>query len=166
MKGMALSIIAAFILAIISIIILIIFIGTNMSPAIKKSYCDIVRGFVGMLPLPEHMKPSLPSFCSGTTTQNCIDRIETADPDDIAFEIAAQALACWEKTGKMNVGQNTNCCELVLKRINGVVTRERVIDKITEANYKDKIDWQAGIISTAKSIGISYNATTRLIVVD
>jgi hypothetical protein len=164
MKGIALSTIALFIIAIISIILLIIFVGTNVSPAVKKGYCDIVRGLAGLLPLPEHMKPPLPSFCTSSAVYQQVVNIEAEDSDRIAFEIGAYCLACWEKTGKVGVSGNTNCFELVLKRISGEVTREKVIAKLEES-YRNKIDWRAGSITTAKSIGIYYNATSKLIVV-
>ena len=164
MKGIALSTIALFIIAIVSIILLISFVGVNLSPALKKGYCDIVRGFVGMLPLPEHMKPSLPVFCAGAATYQQVVTIEAETADRIAYEIAAYSLACWKITGEINVGQNTNCYELVLKRISGEVTKEKVVAQLP-AGYRNKIDWQAGSITTAKSIGIYYNATSKLIVV-
>lgn len=164
MKGIALSVIALFILAIVSIIILILFVGTNLSPAMKKGYCDIVRGFTGLLPLPEQSKPPLPSFCMETSTPQRTYTIEAGDPDKIAYEIAAYSLACWKITGEINVGQNTNCFELILKKVNGDVTKEKVLANLPE-EYRNKTDWQAGVISTAKSIGIYYNATNKSIVV-
>lgn len=164
MKGIVLATIALFIIAIVGIIILITFVAVNLSPAVKNGYCDIVRGFSGLLPLPEYMKPSLPSFCvSGVTYQQVIT-LETGDPDSIAYEIAAESLACWKTTGEINIGQNANCYELVLKRVNSAVTEQMVIANLP-TDYKDIIDWQAGSITTPKSIGIYYNATSKLIVV-
>jgi hypothetical protein len=164
MKGIALSTIALFIIAIVSIILLIIFVGVNLSPAIKKGYCDFLRGFAGLLPLPEHMKPSLPPFCAGAEVYQQVIYIETNDPNRIAYEIAAHSLACWKATGEVNVGQNINCYELVLKRISGSVESTDVIGNLP-AGYENIIDWQAGSITTPKSIGIYYDATSKLIVV-
>jgi hypothetical protein len=164
MKGIALSTIALFIIALVSIILLITFVGVNMSPAIKKGYCDMIRGFTGLLPLPEHMKTPLPAFCIETTTYQKVVTIEAEDPNEIAYEIAAHSLACWKITGEINVGQDTNCFELVLKRISGEVTKDKVISNLP-SGYKNIIDWQAGSITTEKSIGIYYNATSKLIVV-
>jgi hypothetical protein len=164
MKGIALSTIALFVIAIVSIILLILFIGVNVSPAIKKGYCDMFRGFSGLLPLSENMKPSLPSFCAEPVGYQQVVTIESGDPDRIAYEIAAHSLACWKITGEINVGQNTNCFELILKRIYGDVTKEKVIANLPE-DYRNSIDWQAGAIKTTKSIGIYYNATSKLIVV-
>jgi len=164
MKGIALSTIALIVLALIGVILLITLVGVTFSPALKKGYCDMIRGFAGLLPLPEYMKPSLPYFCTGKPSDQQEVTIEAEEPDKIAYDIAGYCLACWEKYGKINVGQNTNCYELILKRIIGNVTEARVLEYIPEG-YKDKIDWQVGTITTAKSIGIYYNATTKLIVV-
>lgn len=164
MKGIALSTVALFIIAIVSIIILIGFVGANFPPAIKKGYCDTVRGFIGLLPLPEYMKPSLPAFCVDKNLFQQLVTIETGNPDRIAYEIAAHSMACWKITGKIGIGQNTNCFELVLKRVNGEVVVDDVLRNLP-SEYRNKIDWQAGIITTPKSIGIYYNASSKLIVI-
>lgn len=164
MKGIAISTLFSFVLAVVSIIILILFIGTNVSPTVKKSYCDFLRGFGGLLPLPEYAKPSLPSYCTAAAKYTQVIVIETENSDKIAYEIAAHSLACWKTTGEMNVGQNSNCYELILKGVSDQVTKEKVIANLDE-DYKGKIDWQAGIITTPKSIGIYYNSTSKLIVV-
>jgi len=164
MKGIALSTIALFLLAIVSIIILIMFIGTNFSTTIKKGYCYVVRGLTGILPLPESMKPPLPGFCTDSVDYQCVVAIEGDDPDRIAYEIASYSLACWKKTGEINVGMDKNCCELILKRVSGQVTNETVVAQLP-TDYKNKIDWQAGVITTPKSIGIYYNSTSNLVVV-
>jgi hypothetical protein len=164
MKGIAISTIFLFLIAIVSIILLISFVGGNLPSSLKQGYCFIVQGLGGFLPLPEHMKPSLPSFCSiGRTFQEIII-IEAEDPDKVSYEIASHTLACWEITGKIKKGQNTNCFELVLKRLNKEVTREMVIEKLPE-DYRNRIDWQIDSINTPKSIGIYYDADNQLIVV-
>jgi hypothetical protein len=164
MKGIAIETIAVFLLAIVSIIILIMFVGTNFSSTIKKGYCYVVMGFSGILPLPESMKPPLPAFCTESSTYQYQVPIEGDDPNAIAYNIASYSLACWKKTGEINIGQDRNCYELILKRLSGEVTKEKVVAELP-ADYKDKIDWQAGLINTPKSVGIYYNATSNLVVV-
>jgi hypothetical protein len=50
----------------------------------------------------------------------------------------------------------------VLKKVKQEITVKDVMEKLP-LNYRDKINWQAGEISTPKSIGIYYNATEKLV---
>lgn len=164
MKGIALSTIALFLIAIISITVLISFVGVNIPEALKSGYCSMVQGFVGLLPMPESSKPSLPLFCKPSSAIQQVVYIESSLPDRISFDVASYILACWERTGKLNVGQDTNCYEIVIKGIDGVINETTVKSQLPTA-YKDKIDWQAGDVSTPKSLGVFYNSTQKLIVV-
>ncbi|MEM7814682.1 MAG: hypothetical protein QXK48_03895 [Candidatus Aenigmatarchaeota archaeon] len=163
MKGIALSTIALFLIAIVSITVLISFVGINVPNALKEGYCSMVQGLAGFLPLPEAFKPSLPSFCKPSIAQNLV-YIESSEPERISFEIASYVMACWEMTGKINVGQNTNCYEIVIKRIEGKVDENSVRSQLP-GNYKQLMEWRAGEIITSKSIGIFYNSTSKLVVV-
>jgi hypothetical protein len=160
MKAIAISTIAVFLIAIVSIMILISFVGGQLPPALKKGYCNTIRGLVGLLPLPESMKPSLPPYCTTEGGQNVVT-IESGDVNKISYEIAARALACWEQTGKIGLGQDRNCYEIVLKRVDGEVTRENVTSYMK--NYENIIDWQIGNITEPKSVGIFYNSTGKTI---
>jgi hypothetical protein len=140
---------------------LISFVGLNIPQALQQGYCSLAQGFIGFLPLPESLKPSLPSFCKKQPAQQTA-YIEAELPDRISFEIAAYTIACWEKTGKINLGQNYYCYEVVIKRIKGIVNETTVKEQIPN-DYKDILNWQAGEISSPKSIGIYFNATEKLI---
>jgi hypothetical protein len=164
MKGIALSTIALFLIAIVSISVLISFIGVNIPEVLKEGYCSIFLGLAGLLPLPESYKPSPPSFCKSLREVQQLAYIESSQPDRISFDIASYIVACWERTGRINMGQNFNCYEVVIKRIDGVVNETSVKSQLPE-NYKNLMSWQAGEIKTPKSIGILYNATQKLIVV-
>ncbi|MEM5853189.1 MAG: hypothetical protein QW228_02310 [Candidatus Aenigmatarchaeota archaeon] len=163
MKGIAISTIALFLIAIASIVVLISFVGTNLPAALKELYCSLFQGIAGFLPLPEYMKSSPPSFCKSTQIQK-VFYIEASDPERISFEIASHVLACWEITGKIGVDQNTNCYEIVIKRINGIVDEDSVKSNLPK-DYKGIMKWEAGEITTPKSIGIFYNSTSKLITV-
>jgi len=164
MKGIALSTIALFLIAIVSITVLISFVGVNIPRILKEGYCSIVQGLVGFLPLPESYKPSLPPFCKPFSVFQQLVYIESSQPARISFDTASYVMACWERTGRINMGQNTNCYEVVIKRIDGTVNEASVKSQLPE-NYKNLMSWQAGEITTPKSIGIFYNATQKLIVV-
>lgn len=164
MKGIALSTIALFLIAIVSITILISFTSVNIPQALKEGYCSMVQGFIGFLPLPESYKPSLPTYCKPSSTFQQVVYIESSNPERISFEIASYVMACWEKTGRLNIGQNTNCYELVIKKIEGAVNEASVKSQLPE-KYKNLMNWQAGEVMTPKSIGIFYDATQKLIVV-
>jgi hypothetical protein len=161
MKAIALETIAFFLIAIVSIMVLISFVGINIPQALKQGYCSLAQGFLGFLPLPESLKPSLPTFCKQQAVQQTV-YIEAELPERISFEIAAYTIACWEKTGKINLGQNSYCYEVVIKRISGIVNESTVKDQMPD-NYKNILNWQAGEISSPKSIGIYYNSTEKLI---
>ena len=164
MKGIALSTIALFLIAIVSIVVLISFIGGNMPQALKSGYCSMIRGLIGLLPLPESLKPSLPLYCEPFSVVQQMYYTESSNPDRISFDIAAYVMACWEKTGSINMGQDTNCYEIVIKRIDGIVNGDIIKSQLPE-KYKGILGWQAGDVATPKSIGIFYNATQKLIVV-
>jgi hypothetical protein len=161
MKAIALETIAFFLIAIVSIMVLISFVGINIPQALKQGYCSLAQGLLGFLPLPESLKPSLPAFCKQQAVQQTV-YIEAELPERISFEIAAYTIACWEKTGKINLGQNSYCYEVVIKRISGIVNESTVKDQMPD-NYKNILNWQAGEISSPKTIGIYYNSTEKLI---
>lgn len=166
MKGITIAAIGYFIIAFVTIILIIGLIGTKISPAVRNFYCSFSRGLRGILPLPEHMKPPLPSYCrldGNGGFQTII--IENRDPEDIEFKIAAYCLACWERTGKLNKGQDTLCYELVLRRNpSGNVTKDRVNETLVEEGYPTILEWKADdTINSTRSIGISYNSNSKKI---
>lgn len=165
MKGITIATIGYFIIALVTIILIISLIGTKISPAVRNFYCSFSRGLKGILPLPEYMKPPLPSYCRMNGNggfQTVI--IENMDPKDIEFKMAAHILACWEKTGRLNKGQNTLCYELVLRRTpSGDVTKDGVNQTLVEEGF-DNLDWKTDdTISSTRSIGISYNSDDKTI---
>jgi len=166
MKGITIAAIGYFIIAFVTIILIIGLIGTKFSPAIRNFYCSFSRGLRGILPLPEHMKPPLPSYCrldGNGEFQTVI--IEDRYPEDIEFKIAAYCLACWERTGRLNKGQSIICYELVLKRTPlGDVMKDNVNQTLVDEGYPTILEWKTGsIINSARSIGISYNADSKKI---
>jgi len=166
MKGITIAAIGYFIIAFVTVILIISLIGTKISPAVRKFYCSFSRGLRGILPLPEHMKPTLPSYCrldGNGGFQTVI--IEDRDPEDIEFKIAAYCLACWERTGRLNKGQDTVCYELVLRRTPlSDVTKDGVNQTLVDEGYPRILDWKTDdTISSTRSIGISYNSTSKKI---
>ena len=165
MKGIALETIAYFIIALVTIVLILMLIGTKISPAVKNAYCHFVRGIRLVLPLPSHMKPALPTYCEKNATVYLETKfIETEDPDRIEFLIASYIIACWEKTGKLNVGRNTLCYELVIKRRpTDIISKDDVLTLVEEI-YSDITDWKTDdFITDVTSIGISYNPTSMKI---
>jgi len=161
MKGIALSTIAYILIAIVSVSLLITYIGLNFSPLIRKAYCSFLLGLTSFLPLPESLQPSIPSFCKVEPSAQVIE-IESGDVSFISQKIAAYSLACWEITGEVNLGNDRNCYELVLKRVNGVVKEENVTSFLPQG-YENIIDWKIGDITSPKSVGIYYNSTSNKI---
>jgi len=165
MKGITLAAIGYFIIAFVTIILIIGIIGTKVSPSIKNFYCSFSRGLRGILPLPEHMKPGLPSYCRFDGNGGIVVVIiEDRDPDIIEYKIAAYCLACWEITGELNKGQDKICYELVLRRDPWDEVKEGDVIKELEKEKFDDIEWKTDdtIIST-RSIGIRYNAESKKI---
>lgn len=165
MKGLELSMIGYFVIALATIVLVLIFVGTRVSPSLQSAYCSFVRGLRSFLPLPSHMKPPLPAYCMKDATVYIETKtIETRDPDKIEFLIASYVLACWEKTGNLNVGQDTLCYELILKDINPPgATGTDVNQKLTDEGFT-KMTWKLeSSITEPKSIGISYNSTSKRI---
>jgi len=157
-KGIALSTIAYMILAIVTIIVIISLIGDKIYPAMKKIYCDILRGIRVIFPLPNQLKADVPSFCEKEedTKIESIE-IETRDADRIAFNIAAYITACWEKTGKIDMGQETICYELVIKDINGEITEDTI------GNYVSVPFTMQDSITRPTTIAIKYNPEQKII---
>ena len=164
MKGIAISTIALFVIAIVSITILIAFFSSNLRPALRKGYCSIMLSLLGFLPIPEHLRPSLPPYCKPIESQKMVV-IESSIPQRIAFEIASHVLACWKMTGEIGVTEDTYCYELVIRRLDGSVSKDDVMAELP-SEYKDIVLWSAGTISTPKSLGIYYNQSEGKVVVE
>lgn len=161
-KGIALSTIVYFILAIVTITLILGLLSNKIYPSAKSAYCSVFLGLRNLLPLPSSMKTDVPIYCKRDTTVYIETvEIESTNPDRIALNIASYALACWEKTGKLNLGQNKICYELVIKGVDGEVNESMVRSILS--NDAGILSWKAGTITAAKSIGISYNSTTKLI---
>lgn len=168
MKGIALETIAYFMIALATIVFIFSLIGTKITPAIKNAYCNFVRGIRLILPIPNYMRPPLPTYCEKNATVYLETKfIESDDPRNIEFLIASYVIACWEKTGKLDVGQNILCYELVLKnKPTGDVKRVNVEEKIFSEypEYQDIMNWRTDDpINQIKSIGITYDSTNKKI---
>lgn len=163
MKGIAISTLAFFLITIVSISLLVLYVGLQLSPMLRKAYCSFVMGLTSFLPLPEHLKPSIPAFCKVEPEGIKTVIIESGDPDYISRRIAAYVLACWEVTGKVNLGQDRNCYEIVLKNLQSPISEDDVKDNLP-SGYEDVMDWKAEI-TQPKSIGIYYNSTNSKIMV-
>ena len=168
MKGIALETIAYFMIALATIVLIFMLIGTKITPAIKNAYCNFVRGIRLILPLPTYMRPPLPTYCEKNATIYVKTiLIDSDQPDTIEFLIASYVTSCWEQTGKLDVGQNVLCYELVLKnKPTGNVEREKVEEKIVSGwpEYSDIMDWKTDDpINQIKSIGITYDSTNKKI---
>lgn len=116
-----------------------------------------------ILPLPPSFKPTLPIYCQENITILETKTIESSDPAYVAKMIAAYIVACWEKTGKINIGHDVACFELILS--SGVdkpgVSSSDVESILLDEGYPIFISWFADSPLTRKtSIVISYNAKT------
>ncbi len=161
MKGIAISTVAYILIAVVSISALIIYVGLQLSPTVRKAYCSFIVGLNSFLPLPESFRPSIPKFCEnlpGVQTEI----IETGDVNFISEKIAAYTLACWYTTGKVNLKNDKICYEIILKRVDGIITSENVTNYLPQ-EYKNIISWKIGDIKQPKSVGIFYNSTSRKI---
>jgi len=166
MKGITIAAIGYFIIAFVTIVLILGLIGTKISPAIRKFYCSFSRGLRGILPLPEHIKPSIPSYCrldNDVGFQTVI--VEDRDSEKIIFKIAAHCLACWERTGKLNKGQDIICYELVLRRDpSDDVWKDDINEILVDEGYPTILEWKTDDpITSAMSIGISYNSDSKRI---
>jgi hypothetical protein len=166
MKGIALETIAYFMIALVTIILIFMLVGTKITPAIKNAYCSFVRGIRLILPLPNYMRPPLPTYCEKNATIYLQTKfIDSDQPDTIESLIASHVIACWEMTGKLNIGQNILCFELVLKnKPTGDVGRDNVEEKISSeySEYSNIMNWRTDDpITEKKSIGITYNSTNK-----
>jgi hypothetical protein len=163
MKGIAISTVALFIIAIFTVTLLIIFIGSNISPALKNAYCSLVIALRGFLPLPESLRPGLPAYCKKEVYPNTY-YIESNEPDRIAYEIASHILACWTITGKVELKANRTCSEVVVKRIEGIVDSNLVKSKLPE-NYQDIFEWRSSVIDRPMSLGIFYEYPSKKVII-
>jgi len=161
MKGIALSTIAYILIAIVAISLLITYVGLQLSPSLRKVYCNFLSGLNSFLPLPASLRLSLPEFCEISQTFQTVI-IESGDVNYISRKIAEYSLACWSITAKVELESDKACYEIVLKKINGKVMKDNVTSQLPP-DYRDIIEWKVGDIEMPKSIGIYYNATSKLI---
>lgn len=146
------------ILAIITLVILLSLIGNKIYPALKETYCAIIRGMRMILPLPTELKTDVPNFCKKETQDAMkVVELETQDPEKIAFNVAAYIAACWEITGKVKIGQDKLCYELIIKKINAPVTESMVRRYLSENQQNVPLMWSQDI-EKPKSIAIKYNS--------
>ncbi|MEM5776905.1 MAG: hypothetical protein QXJ06_00460 [Candidatus Aenigmatarchaeota archaeon] len=158
LKGIALSTLAYMILALVTIIVIISLIGNKIYPSMKDAYCSILSGVRAIIPLPNNLKTDMPSFCKKDFSQKIETvYIETRSAEKIAFNIAAYIEACWEKTGKLDVGDNMICYEIVIKEIDGEVD-ETMIRKYTQKPFLFQKN-----INKPSSIAILYNSEDKII---
>ena len=163
MRGLAISIIVYFVIAIVSISLLMVYMGTNVPQSLRGIYCSFALGISGILPLPESMRISAPQYCkTNVVPLETTYTIESSDPQFISKKIAEYAVACWEIGGNVNVGQSKSCFEIVIKNINGQVT-EGSVKSFLPNEYKNIMWWRIGTIKDPKSVGIAYDANTRTI---
>ncbi len=164
-KGIALSTVAYLILAMITIVLILIIINSKISPSMKNIFCSVFQGLRSILPLPTDLKPEIPLYCQKDVPVYIeTTEIESRDPDRIAFTIASYIIACWEKTGKINVGQNQICYEVTVRGVNGEVDDTMVKNSISSSNVNpDILTWKLGKINKSKTIGIAYNSTSKTI---
>lgn len=166
MKGLALEMMAYFVIALIGVIVLFMFVTGRLSTAMRNAYCKLLAGISGLLPIPRHLKPSLPSYCvpERVVMEECV--IRSRDPNAIAFQLASHVIACWKKTGEINVGQDKLCYECYVEYgVNGVVTKDMVVSYLLEysSKYGSIMDWKIDGIAEKTSVGIKYNAVTKLV---
>jgi len=163
MRGMAISIMVYFVIAIVSISLLMIYMGTNVPQSLRGLYCSFSLGISGILPLPESMRISVPQYCkSGVTPVETTYTIESSDPQFISKKIAQYVVSCWEISGNVNVGKSKSCFEIIIKNIKGEVT-EGSVKSFLPDQYKNVMWWRIGTIKDPKSVGIGYDANTRTI---
>jgi len=163
MKGIALETIAYFMIALATIVLIFSLIGTKITPAIRNAYCSFVRGIRLIMPLPSYMRPPLPTYCEKNVTVYLETKfIESDDPGRIEFLIASYVIACWERTGKLEVGQNILCYEIVMKNPpRGPVSSGNVATYVDDV-YQNIMNWRTDDpINQAKSIGITYDSTNK-----
>jgi hypothetical protein len=103
MKGLALESIAYIVLALVSIFLIIGLVTGRLGPAAKSAYCKFLRGVKSILPMPSHLKTTMPVYCaqdgnSGIESHEIVFR----EPERVAYELAAYSLfkfqlpvGCW-----------------------------------------------------------------------
>lgn len=166
MRGLALETMAYFIIAIIGVSLLLYFLMSKVSPSIREGYCRFLAGLSGLLPLPKHLKPSLPKYCKpeGVTSEECV--LRTREPESIAFQLASRIIACWEVTGKVGLDEDRLCYECYLENgVEGVVTEDMVMSYVSEysKDYGGIVLWEVGNIDRRMSVAIKYNSQQRVV---
>lgn len=164
MKGLALETIAYFLIALVTIIFILTLIGTRLSPTIQNAYCSFVRGLRNFLPIPSSMKPPLPSYCKSDEYTFETATIDSPKSSFVKNQLVAYVIACWERTGKLNAGQNISCYEIVLMNdLDIPLTEGDILSILKEEGYENIMDWKIGTISKRGSIAITYDSTIKKI---
>jgi hypothetical protein len=165
MKGLALESIAYIVLALVSIFLIIGLVTGRLGPAAKSAYCKFLRGVKSILPMPSHLKTTMPVYCaqdgnSGIESHEIVFR----EPERVAYELAAYSIACWEKTGKINVGRDTICYEISISNIEGSIDESTLSQVLIDSGYSNfNFQWDAGTIDSPKVLSISYLASGKTI---
>ncbi len=160
-KGLALEVVGFIIIAVAGILILTAFFGTRMKRASQDLFCKLLLGSRWFLPLPENMRPSIPSYCINTSVPK-FESVEVrgTDPGVVATKIAAYIAACWERTGRIDLDKDQVCYELYVSELEGSVDKQLILERLSDYNRFDpqkNIEWGVTNIKKGMSVAIVYN---------
>ncbi|OGI15079.1 hypothetical protein A3K63_03800 [Candidatus Micrarchaeota archaeon RBG_16_49_10] len=166
MKGLALESIAYMILALVSIALIIMIVTGRLGPAAKSAYCNFLKGLKSLLPLPAHMRTSMPAYCTQEVAGIEPVVINSRDSAAISRDLAAYIAACWAKTGKVNMGKDFLCYEVTIKYVDSQVTEDSVLQVLVDEGFPNfPLLWLAGNIDSPKVLSVGYEADIQRIVV-
>jgi len=148
MKGLSFNILVDVIIALFAITMFIYIFKTITPGFYGQALCRIYQA-VQAVPLPDFMKPSISECSLSYTTQKVT--IEERDADVIADVLLEKyILPCWlEKAGckRVNetnpfpceVGDTFSCYELMIRKVEGSVTEEKISSMMKYRGYCDNL---------------------------
>lgn len=106
MKGMSLEVISAVTIALIGVFLLIIFVSGSMRDFLKNVFCYFYKNVLSQSS----------SLCGDIGSRPEQVTIKPKNREDLARQIAAYSILCWERATKSFTSQDTNCYILSIEQ--------------------------------------------------
>ncbi|VVB66269.1 Uncharacterised protein [Candidatus Gugararchaeum adminiculabundum] len=156
---LALRSVAYIMLALISIGLLLLFVG-RLQEAGKQQYCD---GYKQALQLsPDEQIPSECVKYLNDASQGTRNLMGTGD--SVGQEIAANAAACWKLTGARGIADSRGCGILYVEKLDGNVSEAKVRQVLQSNGQEFKLNWKADI-KEKSLVKIDYDADAKAVVI-
>ncbi len=149
-------------LILLSIVVLVIGISLiyTLSHRSQEFQCNVLKFLNTIVPI-SAIRPEIPSYCS-TNKQIPSYEIFHTNKDEIASELAAYILACYEKSERASLSYDIDCFQIEIKNNPSKPVTQLDLKNALPRDYKD-IFRMRNSINSRDTLLIMYNASSKLV---